>query len=438
LTLVSSLFFLWGFADGLIDTLNTQTQSLLGYSDSQRIALQGAYWAAYFIGPVFVGYWILTRVGFKSMFITGLGLFAVGAMSFWPSSVLRSYPGFIISNVIIALGLSCLENAGNPFIALAGPGEWSESRLNFAQGVQGIGVITSVIIAQQALIAGIGQEDLFRLQWCYLAVAFFVVFLAVVFYYVPLSEASNDDLEELARRRLFRAGLDKRAKTWGWPARHLVLWSGIFAITCYYGAQESIYYFWVPLVNDLKPGSDPFWILVIGRGVFTFSRFLGALLMFRGVPPRIVSLVYAVGAFVTAILTMLLSPGAAALSMLLLTIFFEAPLFPTIFAMGLRNQGRHTKFAATAFTVSICGAGWWPSIVWAVDKSHPRDSRYALRITITLFGVLMFWPLLLSSTRVLRGWVDPRWSKPGLSGEGEHGAPDPLSHRVWTRRGAVN
>jgi fucose permease len=373
------------------------------------------------------------------MFITGLALFAVGAMSFWPSSVLRSYPGFVVSNVIIALGMSCLENAANPFTALAGPGEWSETRLNFAQGVQGIGVITSALLAKQALFAGIGQEDLFRLQWCYLAVAFFVVLLAVIFYYVPISEASNDDLEELARRHLFNAGLDKRAKTWGWPARHLVLWSGVLAILCYYGAQEPIY-IWVPLVNDLKPGSDPFWNMVIGRGVFTFSRFLGAVLMFWGVPPRIVSFVYAVGAFVSAI-SPCCYPRAlqrSALSMLLLTLFLEAPLFPTIFAMGLCNQGRHIKFATTALTAGICGAGWWPSLVWAVDKSHPRNSRYALRITNMLFSMLMLWPLLLSPTRVLRGWVHPRSSKPGLSGEGENGAPDPLSHRVWARLGAVS
>jgi fucose permease len=122
-----------------------------------------------------------------------------------------------------------------------------------------------------------------------------------------------------------------------------VLWSSVLAILCYYGAQESIYYFWVPVVNDLKPGSYPFWILVIARGVVTFSRFLGAVLMFWGVPPRIVSFVCAVCSVVTAILTMLLSPAAAALSMLLLTLFFEAPLFPIIFTMGLRNQGWHTK-----------------------------------------------------------------------------------------------
>jgi fucose permease len=105
-------------------------------------------------------------------------------MSFWPSSVLRSYPGFVIPTSSSPSAVLS-RNAANPFIALAGPGEWSETRLNFAQGVEVIGVITSALLAQQALFTGLGQEDLFRLQRCYLAVAFFVVFLAVVFYYVP-------------------------------------------------------------------------------------------------------------------------------------------------------------------------------------------------------------------------------------------------------------
>jgi fucose permease len=155
---VSMLFFLWGFASGLLGTLDTEIQNLLGYAPARTIALQNAYWAAYFFGPLLVGYWVLKYQGFKATFLSGLAIYATGAMSFWPSSVLRSYAGFFISNFIVALGLSCLEVAANPFIALAGPGELSEARLNFAQAIGAIGKLISPIIAQTGLLSGIDQE----------------------------------------------------------------------------------------------------------------------------------------------------------------------------------------------------------------------------------------------------------------------------------------
>jgi fucose permease len=417
------LFFLWGFAFGIVNSLNAQIRNLLHYSAAQSIALQDAYWAAYLFGPVCIGYWMLKYQGFKATFMTGLAVASVGLMSFWPSSVLASYPGFLISNFIIALGLSTLENAANPFIALSGPSELSEARLLFSQGMQAVGTVVAPLLAEKALFSGIDQQDLFRVQWCYLAVALFVVILAIVFYYVPLSEAPDDALDAMAARRLLNAGLEGREKALGMSTRHLVLWTAVLAQMSYAGAQESTDYFWPQLANGTKPGVDPFWTLIIGRALFTFGRFLASGLTYWGVTPRVVLGVSAFGAFTTSILAMVLPQGTAALSMLMLVQFFEAPLFPTIFAVGIRNQGRHTKFAATAITATIPAAGWWPTIAYAVDLSHGTNYRFALRITIVLFGIILLWPVLLSSTRVLRRWVDPKWSKRAPRQELESGVP---------------
>jgi fucose permease len=145
------------------------------------MALHAAAGLGYFLGPILLGYWILKYQSFQATFMTGLAIFATGSLAFWPSSILRSYPGFFISNFIIFFGLAVLELAADTFVALAGPGELSEARLNFAQAFNGIGSIVSPIIAQEALFSGINEEDLFRVQWCYFATALFVVFLAVVF-----------------------------------------------------------------------------------------------------------------------------------------------------------------------------------------------------------------------------------------------------------------
>jgi fucose permease len=435
---VSILFFLWGFAYGLLDTLNAQIQVLLGYTQGHTIALFNAYWIAYFFGPLVCGYWVLKRQGFKATFMTGLAIYSVGAMSFWPSSVLRSFPGFFISNFIVALGLSCLEVAANPFIALAGPGELSEARLNFSQGFQAIGSVVSPLLASKALFSGIGEEDLFRVQWCYLAVAIFVVFLAVVFFYVPLSEASDDDLEAMALQRLYNAGMDKGEKTFRVGARRLLLWTGVFVMMCYVGAQECVSYFWTPFLQDADPDSELFWDRTISRSVFAFGRFLAAGLAYCGLPPRIILGFHMIGAFTASILAMVLPQGNGALGMLILIIFFESAIFPTVFAMTLRGQGRHTKMASAALTMAISGGSIWPSAVYGINKSHPGNMRYAMRIPIVLFAVSMPWPVILSSTRVLRRWVDPIWSKRRFVGGGEQGSltvdwsSPPHQHKPFT------
>jgi fucose permease len=433
---VSILFFLWGFAYGLIGTLSVEIQNLLGYPPSHTIALHAAYWSGYFFGPLLVGYWVLTREGFKATFMAGLAIFATGALSFWPSSVLRSFPGFIVSNFIIALGLSCLEVAANPFIALAGPGELSEARLNFAQGIQGIGTIVSPIVAQIALFSGIQREDLVRVQWCYLAVALFVIFLAIVFYYVPLSEAGDDELEAMAVQRFDNAGLDvdggRGIKAFGLRPRHLILWSGVLLMWCYDGSQESVAFFWTPIVADIKPnGLASFWGLTIGRSVFTFGRFLTSALCYVGVPPRILLGISFFGAFLTSLLALVLPEGSAALAMLILYYFFEGPIFPTQFAMMMRGQGKHTKFAAAVTMMFNSGAAVWPSVVYGILHQNPATTtrRAALLVVVILYGISTLWPVMISSNSVLRRWVDPKWSK--CSGSGtvsvEHGHESPSS-----------
>ncbi|ORY31789.1 major facilitator superfamily domain-containing protein [Naematelia encephala] len=408
---VSILFFMWGFAYGLLGTLTSEIQQLLDYSPSRTIALHNAYWAAYAFGPPVLGYWVLSRHGFKPTFITGLAVFAIGSMSFWPSSVLKSYAGFFISNFIIGFGLCILEVAANPFIVLAGPGELSEARLNFSQGIQGIGSVLSPILARKALFRNVTGETLFDVQWCYLAVALFVVALAVVFFYVPLSEASDTDLELATRQRIVHASLDPDPKLVTVPLRHLILGTSIFAMFCYVGAQESTSYFWGPIVGAIRPTADPFWTMAIGHSVFAVGRFLASFLCWIRIPPRLVLAFFVCGAFITSLLTLLLPPSAGALGVLLLTMFFESAIFPTIFAMALRNQGRNTKLASTGLTTAISGGCVIPSITYGVDHAHSNNPRFSLRVNIALYAFMLLWAVGLSGRGQSRRWLDPCWSR---------------------------
>jgi len=410
---VSILFFLWGFAYGLLGTLNSEIINLLSISPARSIALHNAYWLGYLVGPPAIGHWVLTRVGFKAAFMTGLAIYACGAMAFWPSSVLRSYAGFFISNFMIACGLSVLEIAANPFITIAGPGRLSEARLCFAQGIQAIGGFSSPILAQKALFQRVEGIDLFRVQWCYLAVALFVTFLAVVFFYVPLSEASDTDLETVALQRMDLAGLDHDDRIWKkFKLGHFALATGALAMFLYVGAQESVSYFWDESMQAVKPGTNSFWNSAISHGLFAFGRFLASFFAYLGIPPRILLAITISGAFITSLLGLLLPRGNAPLSMLLLTVFFESAIFPLVFSMTLRNQGHNTKLASSILTMAISGGAVWPSATYGVVTLHPDPSgtvRQALKVMVALYGVSILVPAAWHP-RLMRRWLDPKWS----------------------------
>lgn len=361
------------------------------------------------VGPPAVGYWTLTKSSFKSTFIAGLCLYAVGALSFWPSSVLLSYPGFFISNFIIACGLSCLEVAANPFIALAGPSHLSESRLNFAQGIQAIGSVFSPILAQKALFSNVNEMSIFNMQWCYLAVALVVVALAVVFYYVPLSEAADDLLEANAQQALTERGLDASAslRIFGVSitARTALCSLGVVTMFIYVGAQQSIAYFWMPTSTVIHAAIDPFWVEAIAHSVFAVGRFLASGLCYFGIPPRFILLGCIIGSFICTLLALVLPLGQGALAVLILITFFESAIFPTLFAITIRNQGNRTKLTSALLVTAVSGGGPFPAIAWGAQRAHTGNPRYFLVVVTVLYGVSLVMPGWLCGG--MRIWVDP-------------------------------
>jgi hypothetical protein len=187
-------------------------------------------------------------------------------------------------------------------------------------------------------------------------------------------------------------------------------------------------YFWTPLVQDIKPGHDSFWSLVIGRSLFTFGRFRAAGLAVFGITPRVPVGDCMLGAVATTVLALVLPQGGGTLAMLLLYSFFEGRVFPTYFAMIMRNQGKHTKFAAAATTTSISGFASRASVVYGIQQQRPAFGLFALLVVVILFGLSTIWPTMISSTRVLRRWKDPRWSQQRATESGEHGCVSTPSH----------
>jgi hypothetical protein len=235
--MVTVLFFMWGVAYGFLDTLNTRFQKVAGMSQGQSVGIHSAYFGAYMLGSLTLGRWVLKRLGFKACYIVGLVIYACGALVFWPSAVLTSFPAFLVSNFIVGLGLSLLEVAANPFVALCGPPQWMEVRLNLSQGVQAIGTVFSPLLASKVLFKNsTNAAGLIDVQWTYLGIALFTTLLAVAIYYIPLPEATDDELEEVAEH----PDLLNLAEIKGVKLVKITLVIACIAQFCYVGAQESI------------------------------------------------------------------------------------------------------------------------------------------------------------------------------------------------------
>ena len=406
LALVTILFFLWGFAYGLLQVLNQQFQTIVRTSAGQAVALHSAYYAAYFFGPLTFGRYVFKQWGFRATFIIGLCIYAVGTLVFWPSAVLASFPAFLVSNCIIGLGVATLETAGNPFISLCGPPEYAEVRLNVSQGVQAIGSVLSPILAKKVLFRNVlDAPSLINVQWTYLGIALFDVCLALVFFYLPIPEASDEELEEMAERResVFRR------KSAGLPVVYVTLILGVFSQFCYVGGQESIAAYFEDYVAYVKPNSDigPFNYQAVGHAVFAAGRFITAAAGLL-IKPRRILLVLFIGAIVTSALAMSFD-GYAGVSMIVLALFFESGIFSLIFAMSLHGLGKHTKMGSVLLTAGTSGGAVIPAIMWPVVSHH--NVRYALCVVVAVFAFGALMPLYLSISPAAKKQVDPVHSR---------------------------
>jgi fucose permease len=429
-TAVTIIFFLWGFSYGLLNTLNFQIAAISNISAEQTLALQTAYFGAYFFGPLTVGRYVLVRFGFKATFIVGLCIYGTGTLIFWPSSVLVSFPGFVVSSFVAGFGLSILETAANPFLVLCGPPEYGEMRLLLAQGVQGIGAMISQLIADHAFFGSVNSKPtLIDVQWTYLAIDLFDVILALFFYYMPLPEAKDSDLHmasmpDFAPMNSTVQHPDPDTHFHRFRVVHVTLTLGVFAQFLYVGAQESISTWSDTLLSSLTPNNDNStlalsitnWFL-LGHAVFAISRFLagGLCLFFR---PRFLLLSAFLGCLIFAIIiTALPNPAANTIGgMVIMVLFFEGPIFPLIFAISLRRMGVLTKTASALITAGALGGGLFP---WAMYGAVVRGAtqRQSYWVVVLIFALGLCFPLYLCVFGKAQEQVD--WiGKDGRKGNG--------------------
>ena len=193
--LVSSLFLLWGFCNGMIDVMDKHFQQELHLSLAQSAWVQFAHYLGYFLMAMPAG-WLASKLGYKGGIIAGLLLVAVGGFWFIPATKIATFPAFLLGVCVIASGLTFLETVANPYTTVLGPKQFAPTRINLAQSCNGVGWILGPIAGGQFFYSldKAGKSTGSATLWIpYAAVGVFVLVLSALFYFSKMPDIKTED-----------------------------------------------------------------------------------------------------------------------------------------------------------------------------------------------------------------------------------------------------
>ena len=399
--LVIGLFFLWAIPNNLNDVLIRQFMKSFEITRLQAGLVQSAFYLGYFIFAIPAAL-VMRRFGYRAGILLGLMLYASGTFLFFPAANAQSYPLFLTALFVIASGLGFLETGANPLVAQLGARKSSVRRLNFAQAFNPLGSICGAMIGtlfifsgvepgarEIALMKGQGVYDAFLRHETQRVLAPYMVMGVVVLIWAFLilkikfpaiaSEPSNGVTNtDGGYRRLLR-----------YP-------SFLFAVVaqfCCVGAQVGTWSYFIQYAQDYTHVSEKTagYLLTTTLAAFAIGRFASSYLMKRINPAKMLGL-FALSNILLLFVGMS-RPGWAGMIAILLTSFFMSLMFPTIFALGIRDLGSHTKEGASLLVMSIIGGAVFTPLMGTVfqfTKSMALSMCVPL-LCYAVVGTYAFW-----------------------------------------------
>lgn len=356
--LITSLFFLWGFARAILDVLNKHFQNSLDISLTQSSLIQVTTYLGYFLMAIPAG-WFINRQGYRRGVVFGLALFAFGALLFIPGAEIGTFYAYLGPLFIIGCGLVFLETAANPYAAELGDKETASSRLNFSQSFNGLGCLFATYAVGQFLFDG--SSDGGNVVVPYAALGVLVMCIAVVFSRVDLPEIKHEETEEdhIQDTRIMK--LFKR---------HPMFVFGLFALLAYEIAEISINSYFINFVTGQGWMNDntASIVLTMALGFFMVGRFLGSWIM-RKVRAELMLLYCGIGS-VVCIGLVLLDLGKCSMIALVCNYLFEAIMFPTIFTLALQGLGNLTKSASSLLMMTPIGGCFFLLMGYVADQTN--------------------------------------------------------------------
>jgi MFS transporter, FHS family, L-fucose permease len=389
--LITSLFFLWGIAHGMLDTLNKHFQDMLHMSKAQSGMIQFSVYTAYFGMALPAGYF-MKRFGYKRGIILGLSLFSSGAFLIAATTTFESFWIFLICLFVMGCGLATLETAANPYTTKLGPKESAERRINFSQSFNGLAWVIGPLIGlfiygNNSNIAG---QKLSSMILPYCVIGGTVLLVALLFVFTKLPEIKEE--EDFVKDDQVPSSEVTEANKPLIRHRHFVL--GVIAQFCYVAAQTGVFSYLINFVTDVnqhphfKVAYGPYF-LSIGFALFMIGRMSGSFMMRVFKPTKLLS----VYALMCCLLLPVVSIRVGWISLIALygVFFFMSVMFPTIFALGIKDLGPKTKKASSFIVMSIFGGALFPPVMGLIaDKFNMSVGFFA---PIPLFAFILYYGL---------------------------------------------
>lgn len=385
--LVTSLFFLWGFALNLNPILIPHLKKACQLSDAQSAFIDSASYLAYFIMAIPAGLF-MKRFGYKGGIIVGLSLFALGAFLFYPAAESRTYSFFLFALFVIACGLTFLETAANPYITVLGDRQHATQRLNFAQSFNGLAAMLAPLIGAHFILSGklltAQQEasmqpeqlnayltqEASSVQLPFLIIGGVVLLVALLLWRTPLPEIEEHDDATTGKQSL-------------WKEKNLR--AGVIAQFFYVGAQVCVSSFFIRFADRVAGIEEKSAAVFLSAALlgFTAGRFIGTFLMKYVAPSRLLMFYSAIN-IVLVVLAVLLN-GIFSVYALVGVEFFMSIMFPTIFSLSIRGLGSRTKQGSSFVIMAIVGGAIFPVIMGYVSDHSNIQTAYLVPAACFLF-----------------------------------------------------
>lgn len=405
LGVITTIFFMWGFLTSLNDVLIPHLKSTFQLSYAEAILVQLAFFGAYFLMGLPAG-WLVTAVGYKKGIVYGLGIAAIGALGFWPAATLHSYPAFLGALFVLATGITVLQVAANPYVALLGPERTSSSRLTLAQALNSAGttlapylgglVILSNVVRSPTELAAMTPaaqlayqtQQTQAVQFPYIGLAVVLLLLAIfvwMFRMPSLTEATEKNTRE--------------THTFADVLRHPHVVFGVLGIFFYVGAEVSIGSFMVnylamPEIGHISEQQAAGYVSWYWGGAM-IGRFAGSAIMAWFSPRKLLALFAAINAALVA--TTMLTTGSVAMASIIAIGLFNSIMFPTIFALGIERLGPMTSKASSLLIMAIVGGAVIPYLQGVLADTIGLHHAFFLPLLCYLY--IVFYGLSGSRVR---------------------------------------
>lgn len=369
--LLTTLFFIWGFLTSLNDILIPHLRAIFSLNYAQGMLIQFAFFTSYAIFGFPSGK-VVEWIGYQRTMVVGLFTMAIGAILFIPAANLPSYGLFLAALVILAAGITALQVAANPYVAVLGPAQTASSRLNLSQAFNSLGTTVGPPLGGYLILKGaeklvtstsamspaalhayrVHQAATVKTPYIIFALVLVLVALAIALYKFPRLDTTKD----------FRPAKDgkKHASIWRYP--HVVL--GAIAIFVYVGAEVSIGSFLINYLHQsyiaaLSELAASAYVAFYWGGAMV-GRFIGSAVLQKVKTTTMVTLFALVALLLTVI--SIFTFGHVAMWSILAVGLFNSILFPSIFTLGIAEMGPLTGEASGLLVAAIVGGAIIPEI----------------------------------------------------------------------------